>query len=383
MGRMSDSGENANQSSTRRRREAERIEASLVRSIHIPGERSRIEKRLIRVAAEDPSEMVTILLRNYSNGNKRVAAAVRKLLDRLTENRKGMKAVLDDIIHPNRDIRNAAIQYLKDKRGIYAVTYGAFLEHTELLLALARSKDIPVADIQALVEISKESFLDGEMMDALKDIAASIDFIKHRHRAADRLKGYVTEMLRMAPDLTRLGVYDERIEEPLKQAINASKMQARDETKELIAIRGVESSIRYMLDKIAKAVRTSCNIEPTMQMEQMQGDDVMAIMKMKDTLESVTQLTMAGKRSESLQALQEYLKKDCSEYYSRAKKRLESGDQSASMTVYTIGLVALKLASALMPQTAEDVYQKYYRYYEAEPSVHIVPWPEAMIKLIA
>jgi hypothetical protein len=380
---MSGSGESANQSSSRRRREAERIEASLVRSIHIPGERSRIEKRLIRVAAEDPSEMVTVLLRNYSHGNKRIAVEVGKLLDRLTDDRKGMKAVLDDIIHPNRDIRDSAVQYLKVKKGIYAVTYGAFLQHTELLIALARNKDIPVADIQALVEISKESFLDGEMMEAMKDIAASIDFIKHRHRAADQLKGYVTEMLRMAPDLTRWGVYNERIEEPLKQAINASKMQALDETKELIAVRGVESSIRYMLDKIAKAVRASANIKPTIQMEQMQGEDVMAIMKLKDILGSVTQLTVAGKRSESLQTLQEYLKKDCSEYYSRAKKRLETGEQSATMTVYIIGLATLKLASALMPQTAEDIYQKYYRYYEAEPSVHIVPWPEALIKLMS
>ena len=157
-----------------------------------------------------------------------------------------------------------------------------------------------------------------------------------------------------------------------------------DETKEIIAIRGTESSIRYSLDKLAKTVRTSAKVKPsTMQMEQMQGDDVMAIMKLRDILGSVTQLTMAGKRNEGLLALQEYLKKDCSEYYSRAKKRVEEGDQSASMTVYTIGIVALKLASALMPQTAEDIYQKYYRYYENEPSVHIVPWPEAMIKLMA
>jgi hypothetical protein len=379
---MSDSMRDVSPTSLKRRREAERIEASLVRSIHIPGERGRIERKVIQHAGEDPSDMVTILLHNYSNENKRIAKEVRKLLDQLTEERNGMKSVLNNIIHPNRDIRNAAVEYLKARRGIYAITYAAFLEHTELLVALARSKDIPVSDIQALIEISKESFLDGEMMEALKDIAASIDFIKHRHRAADQLKGYVTEMLRMAPDLTRLGVYDGRIEEPLKRAINATKMHALDETKEIIAIRGTESSIRYSLDKIAKVVRTSIKLKPTIQMEQMQGDDVMVLVKLRDVLGSVTQLTMAGKRSESLQTLQDYLKTDCSEYNSRAKKRIEAEEQSASLTVYTIGLVTLKLASAMMPQTAEDIYQKYYRFYEIEPSVHIVPWPEILIKLM-
>jgi len=327
--------------------------------------------------------MVTVLLRNYSHDNKRIASESRKLLDRLTEDRRGMKAVLDDIVHPNRKVRDAAVQYLRERKGIYAITYAAFLEHTELLVALARSKEIPVADIQALMEISKESFLDGEMMEALKDISASIDFIKHRHRAADQLKGYVTEMLRMAPDLTRLGVYDARIEEPLKRAINASKMQALDETKEIIAIRGIESSIRHSLDKMAKLAQASNKVKPSMQLERMQGDDVMALVKLRSVLESVTQLTIAQKRSESLQALQEYLKNECSEYYSRAKKRVEAGEQSAYETVYVIGLVTLKLASALMQQTAEDIYQKYYRSFEAEPSVHIVRWPESLIKLMA
>jgi hypothetical protein len=377
------SAKDVSQVSFKRRREAERIEASLVRSIHIPGERNRIERRVTRHAAEDPSEMITILLHNYNHENKRTAKEVRKLLDQLTEERMGMKAVLDDIIHPNMGIRNAAKGYLKEKRGIYAVTYAAFLEHTELLVALARSKDIPVSDIQALIEISKESFLDGEPMEALKDIAASIDFIKHRHRAADQLRGYVTEMLRMAPDLTRLGVYDERIEEPLKRAISASKTQGLDETKEIIAIRGIESSIRYSLDKIAKVIKASIKLKPSTQMEQMQGDDVIVLVKLRDVLGSVTQLTMAGKRSESLLMLQDYLKSEYVEYYSRVKKRVETEEQSASLTIYVIGIVMLKLASAMMPQTAEDIYQKYYRFYEAEPSVHIVPWPEALIKLMA
>jgi isoleucyl-tRNA synthetase len=160
-------------------------------------------------------------------------------------------------------------------------------------------------------------------------------------------------------------------------------MQALDETKEIIAIRGIESSIRFSLDKIAKVVRASIKLKPSTQMEQMQGDDVMVLVHLRDVLGSVTQLTMAGKRTESLQTLQNYLKNDYLEYYLKAKKRVEAEEQSASLTVYTIGLVTLKLASAMMPQTAEDIYQKYYRFYEVEPSVHIVPWPEALIKLMA
>jgi hypothetical protein len=82
-GRMSDSWGKANRASVRRR-EAERIEAALVRSIQIPGERGRIERRVTRHAQEDPSEMVSVLLRNYSHRNKRVSAVSRELLGRLT-----------------------------------------------------------------------------------------------------------------------------------------------------------------------------------------------------------------------------------------------------------------------------------------------------------
>jgi hypothetical protein len=35
-----------------------------------------------------------------------------------------------------------------------------------------------------------------------------------------------------------------------------------------------------------------------------------------------------------------------------------------------------------MSQTAEDIYQRYFRGLEPEPSVHVLPWPEPVLNII-
>ena len=365
-----------------RRRQTARIEASLVRALYIPMERGRMEKRILHLAVDDPLGMVTILLKNYHHGSKRVSSAARKLLDQIVQDRSGMKAVLDSLTHPNREVRLAAVDLLKEKRGVHAVTYASFYESTSLLIAMARNRDMPVSDIEALAEMSKESFLDGETLEALQDIASSLDFIKHRYRAANMLKGYLTEMLRMAPDLTRMGVYDEKIDEPLKKAITASKSKEVDETSEIITERKLETSIRTTLDRVGKTIKDSVEARPNTDPSQLQGSDVWVLTRIQEIVESVTSLVLAGRKREALGQINVFLKSDLVEFMEGAKQRIAAKDPSALLTAYTLALVGLRLASWLMPQTAEDIYQRYFRAYESEPSIHIVAWPEVVLKVI-
>jgi len=380
---MREVSEKTDSTHAKRRKEAAKIEASLVRAFRIPVERGRMEKRILSHASSSPAEMVPVLLKYYSHDNARVRNGVRKLLNRLTERREGMKSVLDSIIHPNRDVRRNAVEFLREHMGMYAVTYASFYEHTALLVAMARNKDMPVEDIEDLAQVSKEDLLDGDIMDALQDIASCFDFIKHRHRAANLLKGYLTQMLRMAPELTRLGVYDERIEEPLRKALTASKNRYVDETKEIIDLRKMERSLRQQIDKIGKAVNARVEKRPSLEPAQMQGADVWVQQRLQALTQSLTTLAVAGKKREAMVQLQSFMKQDFNDFWEANKDRMERNDPSALFTLYVIGLVCLKLASMLMPQSSEDLYQKHYRIHELEPSIHIVAWPDTVMKIIS
>ncbi|MDD1746245.1 MAG: hypothetical protein LUQ16_00620 [Methanomassiliicoccales archaeon] len=334
----------------------------------------------MKLVEEDPDTAISILLKNLDHENDKVANFVHQLLERSTKSKKGMRAVLNNIVNPNQVVRRNAVAYLSAKRGFHVATYASFYEHTYLLIAMARNKEIPVSDIEALVEVSKETYLEGETIKALQDMAASLDFIKHRHRTADTLKTYLTEMLKLAPDLTRMGAYDGQIAEPLRRAINASKNRALDETKEIIEVRTMESSVRRDLNHIGRLVKGSFQERPTLAFEHMTGVDAFVITKLRSFIDSVIAKSIAGKREEALLTLISFMSTDLKQYMEDSKERLEGKDRSALISLYIIGLVLLKLASYLMSQTAEDVYQKYFHGLEVEPSVHVLPWPEPIVK---
>lgn len=376
-----DEGENQLRSSAAvSKRRADRIEASLVHTLHFPMEKKRIEKRVLKMAEEDPNTVVAILLKNLDHENEKAADFVHTLLVKSTRSKKGMRAVLESVVNPNQIVRRNAIIYLSAKRGIHAATFASFYEHTYFLIIMARNKEIPVSDIEALVEVSKDTYLDGETIQALYDMAACLDFIKHRHRTADTLKGYVTEMLRMAPDLTRMGAYDGQIAEPLKRAIRASKNRKMDETKEIIEVRMLESIVRRDLNRIGRTVKGSFDERPDLDFELMSGPDALEVARMKTVIDSVTSKAIAGKREEGLRLLNSYIRGDYKHYVNDSKDRLESKDRSAQVSIYLIGLVILKLSSFLVSQTAEDIYQRYFRGFEPEPSVHVIPWPDPIIR---
>jgi hypothetical protein len=304
------------------------------------------------------------------------------LLRTVMEDRSGMRAVVDASMHPKQEVRVQAVELLRERVGARAVTYASFYQNASLLISIARSKDVPVADIEALTESSKDSFVDGEIMEALMDIGTSLDYLKHRLRAANMLKGYLAEVLRMAPDLSRMGVYDERIEEPLKRAIQASKGRLVDETSEIVVRRKLEASMRTDLDALCKGATKGLKTKPSLEPTQLAGPDVWALSGLGSYIQDVTTMLVSGATQAALVEIDSFVKEDAAPYLRSSEERRTAEDQSAMLTAYILALVGLRLASGIMSQGAEDIYQRCFRAFEKEPSVHIVAWPEIVLKVM-
>ena len=366
----------------RRRRRIDRVDSSFTIIRRLPLERERAEHRIIELAREDPSEVVVVLLRHMSEGSRRTKEDAARLLRVIMEDRSGMKAVVDASIHPNKGVHTHAVELLKEMVGIRAVTYASFYQNASLLISIARSKDVPVTDIEALVESSRDSFVDGEVMEALMDVGTSLDYLKHRLRASNMLKGYLSEVLKMAPDLSRMGVYDQRIEEPLKRAIQASKGKYIDETSEIVGQRKLEANVRTDLDLLCKGAVAGLKSKPSLEPTQLAGPDVWVLSGLGAIIQDVTTLLVSGNTEESLNRVDDFVRGDAMPYLETSEERRKAGDQSALVTAYILALVGLRLASGIMPQATEDIYQRCFRTFESEPSVHIVAWPEIVLKVM-
>ncbi|MFP4546311.1 MAG: class I tRNA ligase family protein, partial [Methanomassiliicoccales archaeon] len=345
-------------------------------------ERERMRKRLIRFSTENPLNAVEVLLKHYFHPEERVRENVRSTLEEIVSS-TGKEALLDNLKTPNRRVRRAVISYLEDRHGGHAVTYGSFFEQTWLLLAMAKKKEIPVEDIERLAEVSKSVFLEGDTIKAVHDIATCLDLVKHRHRSVEQLKGYLVDVLKLAPELTRMGLYSGNIEEAARKAMKASKQRTYDETGEIIRERREEGRLREQLDWLGGLVHSAVREPPELEPSEIEGTDVWVIKGLEELINSVTSTTLAGEGTRAMEHLCSFIEEDLRGVYEEnLAQRVKEGDESASLTLYTASLVCLKLAAPLMPTAAEEVYQNDFREHEEEPTVHVVRWPDIVMRLM-
>jgi hypothetical protein len=339
----------------------------------------RAQKRVSKRAAENPQETITALLRNYNHEDTHVRLGVKGTLVLLSDDRENHRAILSAMVHPSRDVRKAVQDFLGDIHGAHAVTYASFYEQTMLMVAMSKRKEIPVDDLVSLANLTKETFIDGEVMQAVQDIGFCLDHIKHRYKSSEQLKTYVADLLKMAPDLSRMGVYDGNIEGPLRKAMKASQHREFDETREIIEERIRESRMRSYLHQITAEVKDSIKERPSLKVDDLVDNDKELVQDQHLLVESVTSLLLAGKRSEAIDSMLAYQSDFIAYYAAELSERVRSGDVSAAASLYNITMILVKLASYIAPMTAEDVYQKRFRQLEGDPSIHVVMWPESVI----
>ena len=366
------------------RSETAKIEPDLYDSLTslFPGERKRTEARVVKIAETEPRQMVTVLLRYYEDENDKVKESVKALLTDISKNPAGKEAIVDNVSNLNRDVRRGVKRAIEDIWGPPAAPYASLYEQTIMLMGFARKRDVPVDDIERLAEISKKTFLEGETLRAISDISQCLEFVKLRYRNVENLKNYLAEMLRTIPELTKMGVSTNSMEESLKTALNASRNRQFDYTNDLIEGRMRELEIRDELESIGQTIKEKVSVRPEMQLADLNGMDVWAFEKMSEIIQMTTASNLTGTRSISLKGLHSFLVNEFSTYYeNNARKRVEEKDPSALFTVYIIGIVSLKLVSDLIPVAAEEIYQQYYRGLERDPSILTVTWPEIVMRL--
>lgn len=343
-----------------------------------------MQQKIVKLAEERPAETVNMVLRYYDHEDNRVRMAVKGCLTEIFATPAGKDAILSDMVHSSRNIRKAVQSFLGEEIGAHAITYASFYEQTMLLVAMSKRKNIPVDDIVALAEISKQTFIEGEIMEAVKDIGFCLDYIKHRYKNSEQLKEYVTHLLQLAPDLSKMGVYSSSIEEPLRKAMKASRNRSFDETREIIENRVKEARMRNDLMRIGRMVKESVITRPKLDQMSLRKEDEEALRTLHGVIDSVTSLILSNNKEEAIGILSDYIEEQTRSMEGPTfRSRLSRRDQSAILVVYSVGIVSLKLASSIIPVSSEDIYQQNFRHLDDEPSIHLVLWPDAVMRMFA
>jgi histone H3/H4 len=365
-----------------KRHEEERLEASMLDSFasDLGSNSERVRRKLMKRAGTRPQETVVLLLRTYENDDERVRRSVLEILTELAKDRSMLTVIMDEMVHPARDVRKAVKSFLGELVGPHAAIYASHYEQTMLLAAMAKRKDVPIEDIVSLAELSRETFMDGEVMESIRDIGYCLDQAQHRYRSSEQLKDYLSDILKMAPDLSRMGVYSGSIEEPLRKAMKAARGRSFDETRDVIEERKREAELRNDLRSMAMEVRENFTSRPMTDANVLMDEDRDELVTLRGMAESVETLLSSGRRVKAVVMLHDYIGGFMSAYQAKLKPRINAGDKAASILTYVTCLACVKVASRLIPVTAEKAYLEGFKDLEKAASIEIVVLPGDIVR---
>lgn len=338
--------------------------------------------RLVALAKKENTSVVQMLLRHYDSDVQRVREGIEQSLIEISKQHEGKVAIVEALSNPDREVRKGAKLIIPEIWGSPSMPYPTLFEQTFQLIQMAKERDISVEDIETLMDLSKQSFLDMEVMKSIRDIGTCLEFSKRRYKNSESLKGYISDMLKLSPELQSMGVTIVNFDESLKTAIKASKARNFDYTQEVIDQRIMEIEIKDQVRGLGQLVKESITTRPTIEIAILSVKDEKMVIRMSQTLENINTKNLGGNYAKSVEEMHEFLLKDFEWYYDEdVINRLAKGDRSVVLTIYMIGICFLKLTSVMMPNVAEEIYQKYYRDLEGSTSVYTIFWPELVIEL--
>jgi valyl-tRNA synthetase len=130
---------------------------------------------------------------------------------------------------------------------------------------------------------------------------------------------------------------------------------------------------------IANVVKEKLGTRP----KELKTMDKWILSKYNIVVKEVTDYLDDFRHDKAMRTLENFLWHELADNYIEiAKQRAYDGDASARYTLYTLGIGIAKLFAPFFPHVTEEIYQRYYRKFEHDKSIHVSSWPTPDAKLI-
>jgi hypothetical protein len=345
-------------------------------SSRFPGRRRKMIDRIEEYGGKNPLAVIPLLVKHYDDDDPKVRKQIRASLERLTQSELGELALVECVFSRHAPLATTAAAILEE-RNFNSVSLLSYYRQTENLIMQARKADVFCQDIEELVSDSIDTYKEGRFNQAMTNMMMAKDLLEDRLEWHGHLTGYIKDVLRLTPVLGRSGVQVDAIQDSIRNAATAMQSREYDDARSLLDLRRQETRLWKQLWSLEEYVTKRIKVKPLTELMVLSENDKHLLDSFIRMRSSVDGLIQSGKAVDSLKAVEEFIRDDVSEkYLAKEGKRLDSKDEAAWYTMWSVGLGLLKLVSPVVPNLAEEFYQQYFRDREGSPSIHTVPWPE-------
>jgi len=358
--------------------ESLRIERHLAADLtsHVPGRKRKIIDRLEEHGRQNPLAIVPVLARHYNHEDPKVRSQIRASLARLTQSEVGELALVECIFSRDTNIANTAAGLLEE-RNFGSMNFLSTYRHTRNLVFQARKADVFCQDVEELIVDSIETYKEGRFDQAMTNMSMAKDLLEDRLEWHGHLRGYIKDVLKLTPTLSRSGVQIDPIQDSLRNLATAVEQREYSDARSLLDLRRQETRIWKQLWSLEEYLTKRIKVKPITELMVLKDSD-------KKILDSFVAMARAangefqdGKPSDALKTVEDFVRDQVSaEYLAREGNRLDTKDEAAWFVMWSIGLGLLKVVSPIIPNVAEEFYQKYFRDREGSLSIYSVAWPE-------
>jgi hypothetical protein len=338
--------------------------------------RRKMVDRIEEHARTNLLAVMPLLVKYYDHENPRVRSQVRASLTRLTGTEAGEQALIECMFSRNPKVSNRSAAIL-DEKNYSSLSFLSVYRQTKDLIAQARKGEVFCQDIEELVVDSIETYKEGRFDQGMTNLTMARDLLEDRLEWHSHLKGYIKDVLKMTPMLSRSGVQVDAIQDSIRNLSSAIPGREYQEARALLDLRRQETKVWRQLWSLEEYISKRVRDLPAAEQPDLHEADTELMDHFVSVGGNVQAAIQDGRPSEALRQVSEFIRDAVSAHYLKGQgKRLEEKDEAAWYTVWSVGLGLLKLIAPVVPNVAEEFYQQYYRDREESASIHTVPWPD-------
>ena len=358
--------------------ESLRIDRHMVSDLSsfVPGRRRKMLDRIEEHGRKNPLAIVPVLLKHYNTDSAKVRGQVRASLGRLTQSDAGELALVECVFSRDRNISDSAARILEE-RNFNSVNLLSTYRATRDLVTQARKAAVFCQDVEELVVDSIGAYREGRFDQAMTNMMMAKDLLEDRLEWHSHLRGYIKDVLKLTPALSRSGVQVDPIQDSIRNLATAVQTREYSDARALLDLRRQETRLWKQLWSLEEFITKRIKVKPITELLVLTEADKILLESFIVMASKVDDRIQDGKPVDALRLVEEYIASDISAgYLSTEGKRLDSKDEASWYVMWSTGLGLLKLVAPVVPNVAEEFYQQYFRDREGSPSIHTVDWPE-------
>lgn len=342
----------------------------------LPGRRRKMVDWIEEHGGKNPLAVVPVLIKHYDEDDPKIRKQVRASLQRLTQSEVGELALVECMFSRNHQIADTAAAVLEE-RSYNSVSFLSHYRQATSLVMQARKAEVFCQDVEELISDSIDTYKEGRFDQAMTNMMMAKDLLEDRLEWHGNLRGYIQDVLKLTPMLSRSGVQTDGIQESIRNVAKAMQTREYGEARTLLDLRRQETRLWKQLWSLEEFITKRIKAKPLTELMVLKETDKALLEKFGRMASAVDDQMQDGKLVDALRTVENFMRDEVSsEYLSKEGKRLDSKDEAAWFVMWSVGLGLLKVVAPIIPSVSEEFYQQYFRDREKEPSIHSVAWPE-------